>query len=244
MRGLWLRSSAFSLVVSLAASATSGAQLVVGSGSSLSLGSNSLDLGCAALLVEGTVDLGSGLVARVLDLGIAPAGALHGQSGALRVTRDWANSGTFDAGIGTVELVDGCGAGLADILGDTTFAGLSMTTSTGKEHRFAAGSTQTVTTALTLAGVSRNLLRIRSSVDGSEALLDLQGSQSIAFVDVKDNHAVGVPLQLGPESFTSGNALGWRLVSLVPALSPISVGLLALAFLWSTRRILVAHGGS
>ena len=70
-------------------------------------------------------------------------------------------SATLVAGTGAVNFVDSWGSTLPVISGDTIFCDLSMTTSTGKEYRFAAGSTQTVTTSLTLAGASENLLQIR-----------------------------------------------------------------------------------
>jgi hypothetical protein len=64
------------------------------------------------------------------------------------VAGDWDNAGTFNAGTSTVQLVDGCGLASATISGDTTFANLDMTTTSGFLYSFTSGSTQTVTGAV------------------------------------------------------------------------------------------------
>ncbi len=144
--------------------------VTVGSGSTVDLGTGSLDLGCADLTVTGTMAAGTVGVDQARDVTIDPSGLLNGESATLEVAGDWDNSGTFTAGTSTVQLVDGCGLLSATIAGDSTFANLAMTTATGKLLTFTSGSTQTVTGGLTVAGASGDRLTIRSSVDGMSAM--------------------------------------------------------------------------
>ena len=60
----------------------------------------------------------------------------------------------------------------------------------------------------------------------------------VSFEDVKDNRAIGTPIELGAGSTISGNTLGWRGLML-PALSLLGLTLLALALAWSGRRYFV-----
>ncbi len=116
------------------------AQVTVGSGASLDLGTGSLDLGCADLTVTGTLSAGTAGFAQARDVTIDPTGVVNGNSATFAVAGDWDNAGTFNAGTSTVQLVDGCGLLSAVIAGDTTFANLDMTTTSGFLYRFTAGS--------------------------------------------------------------------------------------------------------
>jgi hypothetical protein len=217
----------------------------VGAGSSLDLGTGSLDLGCADLVVEGTLEAGTGVIDWAQDVSIG--GTLNGESAILYVTGDWNNSSTFDAGRSSVRFVDGCGlsSSSATVSGNSSFFDLDMTTSTGKLIAFAAGSTTTVTNYLTLAGAPGNRLQIRSTVDGSEAYLDVQGSGGGDFVDVDDNDATaGNPILLGPNSVTGSNTPGWDYAPLVPALNLAGLVVLVLAVLWGGRRALAIRRSS
>ena len=113
-------------------------------------------------------------------------GVLNGNSGTLEVAGDWDNTGTFNAGTSTVQMVDGCGLSSAVIAGETTFANLDMTTMTGFLYSFVAGLTQTVTNSLTLLGEEGSLLTLRSTLAEMDAFVDVQGSSSSDFVDVED----------------------------------------------------------
>jgi hypothetical protein len=59
---------------------------------------------------------------------------------------------------------------------------------------------------------------IRSSQPGVAGFLDRSGTQTtIAWVDVQDNQAIGLPIVVGP-AILGSNTLGWVLASPVPAL--------------------------
>ena len=212
----------------LGASLASAAEVSVGAGSSFSLGSSLLDLGCADLVVVGgTLHGSTGTLDQARDVSILN-GTLNGDSATLNVTGDWTNSGIFNAGTSAVNFVDGCGRSSATVSGNSSFFDLDVTTSSGKLVAFTAGSTTTVTDSLALGGASGQRLQIRSTLDGSEAYLDLQGSQSVAFVEVKDNHAVGNEIYYGSDSSSLGNTDGWVLLGIpVPALGASGLVLLA-----------------
>jgi hypothetical protein len=223
----------------------SAASLSVGSGASLDLGTGTLDLGCADLTVGGTLSAGTAGFSQARDVTIDPTGLVNGESATLEVAGDWDNAGTFNAGTSTVQLVDGCTLTSAVIAGDTTFANLDMTTTSGFLYSFTSGSTQTVTGALALQGEAANLLTIRSTLDGSEALLNVQGSSTGDFVDVQDNDASGGnTITLGPNSVKGSNTPGWLTGALVPALGALGLALLGLSLLWSGRRVLATRRGS
>ncbi len=170
---------------------------------------------------------------------------MNGDSATLTVAGDWDNAGTFNAGTSTVQLVDGCGLTSAVIAGDTTFANLELTTTSGFLYSFVSGSTQAVTSSLTLLGAAENLLTIRSTLDGSEAFLNVQGTSSADFVDVQDNDASGGnPVALGPNSVKGSNTPGWLAAAVVPALGALGLAVLALSLLWGGRRALATRRGS
>ena len=176
------------------------------------------------LRIKGYVANGSIDAAR--HVVVQPGGSLDGGTGVLQVAGDWTNSGTFVASMGTIAFADGCGVTTATISSDSTFSTLSLTSSTAKTYQFAEGSTQTVSTHLHISGAPGNLLAIRSKTDGVQANIDLQGTQLVDWVDVKDNHAIGSSIGYPGNSVSSGNTTGWFAIAAVPAL-PL-VGLLAL----------------
>ncbi len=147
------------LTTILAASGASAQQLTLSAGSSLSLANSTLDLACASLVVAGSFAVGNGTVDQALDVTISLGGNLDGDNGTLNITGNWDNSagGTFNAGTGSVNFVDGCALGVAAITGSTTFSTLTLTTTTGKTYQLEAGSTQTIGTLLSISGVTGTL---------------------------------------------------------------------------------------
>jgi hypothetical protein len=209
----------------LAAFSAGAGKLTVGTGAGVDLSTGVLDTGEGNLDVAGTFSAGTeGFDTR--DVIIQPGGVLNGNTALLQVCGDWSNSGTFNPGTSTVAFVDGCQSS-AVISGDSTFWDLDLTTTSGKQFDFTAGSTQTVTGTLSLLGAAENLLALRSTVDGSEAFLDLDQAATGSSVDVKDIHAVDQPVTLDVGSVISGNASGWSLAAAIPVLSLLGLGALA-----------------
>jgi hypothetical protein len=76
---------------------------------------------------------------------------------------------------------------------------------------FQAGSVQTITATLHLAGVAGKLRRLRSSVPGSPWFIDLTGNAMLRFLDVQDSNATGAVLTVG-HVHDSGNNINWRII--------------------------------
>lgn len=224
----------------LSAAPLFGQGISIGSGARLDLGSGRIDLGCTPFLVPagGAANLGTGQLSAGTDVGIA--GLVAAGAASVQVSGDWTNAGTFQAGTSVVALTDGCGRGSSTVSGHTTFAGFTGGSTSGRALVLAAGSTQRVTGSLTLAGTTASRLVLRSSTPGSPAYLDLAnaGTQSIAWVDVRDNHALdpGQWIAAGPPpafgSVDRGGNRRWFLGNGadavdVPALSGPGMGVLA-----------------
>jgi hypothetical protein len=227
---------ASALVLGLAAPAFAG-DVMVGSGSTFDLGTGSLMLGCADLAVTGTLTAGSVGFSAARDVAINPGGVVNGNSAVLSLSGDWDNAGTFNAGTSTVQMVDGCALLSSVVVGDTSFANLSISTTSAKQVSFTAGSTQTVTGLLTLLGSAGSLLQIRSTLNGVAAFFDVSGTSSASFVDVQDNDAQpGNDIVLDANSVKGSNTPGWTFGIPVPLLGPVALTLLALLLLVSGQR--------
>ncbi|WP_028605358.1 hypothetical protein [Ottowia thiooxydans] len=189
------------------------AQFNVGAGSSIDFGDAVVDMGCSDLVISGTANTTASQLTGIDDVSISAGGAINGGSGLLSVSGDFANGGSFSGGSGSVMIVDGCGKAQSRISGESSFNNLSITTGTGKEAIFEAGKTTNVAGTLTLKGVPANLLKIRSSTPLTPALLAATSAQSIRYVDVADNRAVGAVIALGlPHNFdsiASGKVYRW-----------------------------------
>jgi len=211
--------------------------LVVPADGNFSLGGGTLELPCVDFLNSGgTVNV----------------------AGLINVSGNWGNTGAFNAQGGTVHLDDDhCVPNLATVTGNTNFFALRIDTDSGKQVNFQAGSTQNVGGGITLLGTAGNLLKIRSTVPGSPAFLNVAGGQNINYVDVQDNHATGLYLAPGlPNQFNSidrGGNSRWFLnlgpevnpgsppnINPIPTLSATATLLLGLALSalvsWRSRR--------
>jgi hypothetical protein len=232
---------ALALLVLLPLPALAG-NLTVGSGSSLDLGTGSLALGCADLDVLGTMSAGTVGFTQGRDVTITPTGVMNGDAATLQLSGDWDNLGSFVAGTSSVQITDGCGLLSGVVNGDTSFNNLSLSSTSGNQVSFTAGTTQTVTGVFSISGVSGNLLKIRSTIDGVLAFLNVQGSSSTSFVDVNDNDATaGNDIALGSESVKGPNTPGWLLSPMIPLLPPL-VGVLLLGTLLFLARRRLAVG--
>jgi hypothetical protein len=172
---------------------TANADLNVPAGGSVALLGGSFDLGCSDVLVAGTLSLGGGALTNVRNLTIAPGGSIATGTGTITLAGNWTNLGAFDAGTGAVRFVDApsC-ATTGTISGDTTFYSLSFVSTIGKLYRFAAGSTQRITSLLTITGTTANPIQLQSGTPGQTAFINLTGAQSMNELAVTDLTAGGV----------------------------------------------------
>ena len=208
-----MRSRSFraGLLLLAAFTAPALAQVVVPTGAAFSLGGGSIDLGNTSLQVGGSFAVGSGSVQNADSVSILTGGSLDGGSGSVTLFGDWSNTGTFSAGTGTVNFVDG-GIAQSNVSGNSTFDNVGFVSATGKNYVFAVGTTQSVSGLLTILGTSTQGIQFRSSTAGQVANIDLLagGSQNIDFVGVSDVHATGQPLApTKTNDGGTGNATGW-----------------------------------
>lgn len=220
----------------LLSSAAFAAGMTIPAGARLPLNGGTLDAAGGSLRIDGTLELGSGVLRGLDALRIAVGGSADFGSGTATVTGDWENRGTFAAGSSRVELRDGAAVQSA-ILGASQFATLSLVSAGGKRYHFESGLTQRVSALLQVLG---NGLPIQLDVTtaGSAAFLDLAptGTQVIANVGVSDVHAAGQ--HLAPTLTNQGgrgNAAGW-FGGVVPAVPPVPVPALS----WSALLALIA----
>ena len=133
------------------------------------------------------------------------AGTVLANGKNITVARNWSNLGTFTHGNNTVTFD---GTGISTISGDTTFYKLTSITA-GKQLTFAASSTQITMNTLTLTGSAGNLIKLRSSADGTQWKINPQGTRNISFVDVKDSNNINSTVIDPTSSTDSGNTIGW-----------------------------------
>lgn len=143
------------------------------------------------------------------NLNIA-AGTLSAGSNSITVGGNWSNSGTFNAGTGTVIFNDN--SKVSTISGSTTFNNFTSTIA-GKQITFTAGTTQTISGALTLTGASGNLIILRSSSTPTQWNINPQGTRSVSFVDVKDSNNTNATAIPALSSTDSGNNTNWSFVT-------------------------------
>lgn len=162
--------------------------LHVPSGGSLSVPSGgSLGLACGDLSVDGQLAVGSGTVTGAGNVAIAASGTVQGGSGAIRFSGDWSNQGQFDAGGSTVYAEDGCATATTTFSGISVFHNLVLSSSSGREFSFPAGSQVTITGTLTLQGTSGQPV-ILSAYGGGTARIVLAPGATL-----QSSHAVIPP---------------------------------------------------
>jgi hypothetical protein len=151
------------------------AGITIGSGSSISVGSHAIHVGCHDLVNNGQLNLGSGVV---------------------DVTNNVANNNQFNGNSGlpetsTIAVVDECGDGSITFDDSTDFYNLTMMTTAGKTVSIESGEEQKIANDLVFTGAAGNFLTLRSSIAGAETFTSLSqgGTQLIDWVDVQDNFA-------------------------------------------------------
>lgn len=210
-------SLALTSVLALVCSSGFCAGISVGSGASFKVGSGAVNLNCLDLVTTGRFALGGGLLDSANLVSIESGGELLGDTGSLFFSGDWWNAGAFTMGQSSIVRQDGCGSANSLVLGDNDFYDFSASSLTGGTLSVEAGSEQTFASSLTLQGFDASQrLKVRSSVDGQQALFSLaaQGAQQIYAVDVKDNDASGGQLLVPGipadfDSLNSGNNKNW-----------------------------------
>lgn len=200
---------AFIALGAMLASQLAVATVTVGPGGSISLGQGRLLLAETDLRVDGSFDVAEGDVEAARDVVIN--GSLSIGAGRITAFGDWINAGSFLAGTGLVALVDQTSS-IANMIGDSIFYDLAMTSDSGGSVVLESGSIQRAQNSLIITGVSAAPIQIESSVPPqiAQMVLDPGGLQDIEFVGVSNVHATGQPL--APDQTNqggSGNALGW-----------------------------------
>ena len=209
-----VRRACASLATALAigVSPTVHADLVIPAGARYSTGGSLTDLACTDVVVAGTLLLAGGALIRVRHLTIQPGGAIDGGSGFIQLGGNWSNAGTFAAGTSTIHFVDSCGLASVTLDGSTAFFTARFTSTTGKNHAFQVGTTQSIAGVLEIGGTTSSPIQFRSAARGQVANVKLlpAGTQSIVHVGVTDVWATGqhlAPYQSNEGG--GGNAFNW-----------------------------------
>jgi len=118
------------------------------------------------------------------DIEVKPGGSLEANSGAISLSGNWQNQGTFTSGTSTIIFL---GSSPSIISGTNTFYKFSCATA-GKQLNFFANQKQTIINKLTLTGALNNLILLRSTTPGTQWQLDPQGQRSVDYLDIQDLH--------------------------------------------------------
>lgn len=203
---------ALAALVAVGAAPYAEADLIVPANSSTTLSAGTLDLACTDLVVAGTLRVATGRVINVRNVSIQPGGTIVVGSGTIALGGNWSNSGTLAGGAGTVHFRDLCSVASTTISGNSVFATVSFVSAIGKTYVFAAGTTQSMTAGLEIAGTVGRPIAFRSSVPGQVASVNLLagGTQRIDHVGVTDVWATGQWLAPGQTNAGGGgNARRW-----------------------------------
>ncbi|MBP6003016.1 MAG: hypothetical protein KA746_06235 [Pyrinomonadaceae bacterium] len=126
----------------------------------------------------------------------------------ITVSGNWTNNGGTLAGNFGVTLDGATGQ---TITGNTSFYNLTKSVAAAQTLYLAAGSTTTVTNALTLNGATGQLLSLRSNASPTQWNLAATGSRSVSFVDVQYSNATSSGTAISaPNSLNSGNNDNWN----------------------------------
>ncbi len=205
------------------------ADMVIAANGANTLSSGLESLACTNLSVSGQLNLNSGSLVLVRNAQINAGGVVNADSGLLEVNASWSNSGTFNAGSGTVRLARACGVDSVQISGSTNFGNLTIDSGSGGALHIVLppNTTQTVTGALTFAGSPKDIY-----IDGGPCSgIQLQGEASAIGQDANVHLAPGVwigktPPAGCPGGGNNGNGNGDKAVP-VPTTDALGLSLLA-----------------
>jgi len=140
------------------------------------------------VIFDGTTTISGSNATTFNNITISNPYTLNGHATNMNVTGNWTNSGTFNAGTGTVTFT---GDGTSIISGNTTFKNLKCVTP-GKTLSFPAGSTQTVGGTLEITGTSgsRIILSRSGGSPGDHWNINVTTpSPAVSYVTVSDSDA-------------------------------------------------------
>ena len=227
-------------ILGLLMTAPAWADLEVPAGTSSNTSGGVFDLANTDLLVGGTLGVDDGQIINVRNVVIQPGGVINGGTGAISLSGNWSNGGSFAAGAGSVNFVDSpTGSSNATISGNTSFSTVNFTSALGKTYTFAAGSSQQISSLLTIRGTADRPIVLVSSVPGQLASLSLNGNQQISNVAVDWIAATGVRLAAGQANRNpTGVAPRWLGdKEVVPTLGIGALALLTLLMIFMARRM-------
>lgn len=141
-------------------SCLASAESVIPAGHSMNLPGVGMNMGCADLRVDGTLNFASGQIDQAGALAIGPTGAIAATAGTIVIGGNWNNQGTFSAGTTTVVLDDTCSTGPVQLIGKTTFHNLTLRTNSGKQFSVPPDAQLLVTGTLTLQGIPGKPLQL------------------------------------------------------------------------------------
>jgi len=140
----WIESTLAPLLLLFSSVAT--AELVVSAAQTTMLGTDTLELACTPLTVEGTLEGDTGIITQITNVGIT--GTYQGDASSLDLSGDWDNQGSFLSGASTITFLDQClstPSPTSTISGNNTFNVLQVSTTTSKTLIFESGTTQEIT---------------------------------------------------------------------------------------------------
>ena len=194
----------FNILISSLGTFNLADDLVMGSSSSLYIGSGTFNTNNHNI-TAGSINI-SGVDSRTINLGSSVI-TLTGTS-----TPVWSNTlttnQTFNPQTSSVVL-NGTNQ---SIQGSTTFYNLTKTSTTTDTLTFDANSTQTITNTLTLQGAVDNILNLVSSVLGTQWNIN-PNSRSLSYLNVKDSkntHSTTITAYNMTSIADSGNNTNWQ----------------------------------
>lgn len=138
---------------------------------------------------------------------IIAQGEFRSNGNVLVVIGNWSNSGTYTSGTSQV-IFSGINQSIS---GSNTFYVLTKQVSTARTLTIEAGSTQTITNALTLTGTgSSTKLSLVSSSPGTQWSINASGTRTLQYLNVQDSNNINASVMAaGSTSVDSGNNTNW-----------------------------------
>jgi hypothetical protein len=174
----------------------------------------------------GAVTLGGNLTAKNLTLSSSSAsltantndvtlsgsltstgGTVTFSTGTISLAGDWADTGTFNCGSGTVIFTDNS---VSSVISGTTTFNLFKCTTAGKTLQFTAGTTQTAEN-FTITGTAGSLIHLESTTSGSIWTITVPVAHaSVTYAYVKDSTSTNASITT-LNSSSGGNNINWNI---------------------------------